>query len=164
MKQLFKHFYLCGKALISSGVIILLFCSFQQNEPTRKSLSDRPNIVFILTDDQRWDMLGCAGNTIISTPNLDKIAEKGVRFSHAFVTTPICATSRASILTGLYERTHDFNFLKPPVKKKDTDICYPYLLKKAGYRTGFVGKFGVKTETSIDSLFSSKKIVTEISL
>jgi arylsulfatase A-like enzyme len=138
--------------------MIIFFCNFQQNEPTQKSISDRPNIVFILTDDQRWDMLGCAGNTIISTPNIDKIAEKGVRFSHAFVTTPICAASRASILTGLYERTHDFNFLKPPVKKKDTDISYPYLLKKAGYRTGFVGKFGVKTEASIDSIFSSKKI------
>lgn len=158
MKQLIIHSYLYGKALISSGMIILLFCSFQQDEPTQKSISDRPNIVFILTDDQRWDMLGCAGNSIISTPNIDKIAEKGVRFSHAFVTTPICAASRASILTGLYERTHDFNFLKPPVKKKDTDISYPYLLKKAGYRTGFVGKFGVKTEASIDSIFSSKKI------
>jgi len=158
MNQLFKQFYVFGMALTSAGMIILFFGSFQENEPTQKSISDRPNIVFILTDDQRWDMLGCAGNTIISTPNLDKIAEKGVRFSHAFVTTPICAASRASILTGLYERTHDFNFQKPPVKKKDTDICYPYLLKKAGYRTGFVGKFGVKTEVSIDSLFSSIKI------
>ncbi|MGB3528334.1 MAG: sulfatase [Saprospiraceae bacterium] len=156
MKNLFNSFYPYGKVTFLSGMIILFFYKFMQDEPPKKSISNPPNIVFILTDDQRWDMLGCAGNPIISTPNIDKLAEKGVRFSHAFVTTPICAASRASILTGLYERTHDFTFKKPPVKKKYTDISYPYLLKKAGYRTGFVGKFGVKMEASIDSIFSSE--------
>jgi len=158
MKNLFKRFYPYGKLVILSGIIILFFCKFRQDVSFKKSISNRPNIIFILTDDQRWDMLGCAGNTIISTPNVDKIAEKGVRFSHAFVTTPICAASRASILTGLYERTHGFNFKKPPIEKKYTDISYPYLLKKAGYQTGFVGKLGVNMETSLDSIFSSKKI------
>ena len=103
-------------------------------------------------------MLGIAGNPIIATPNIDNIAKKGVRFTHTFVTTPICAASRASILTGLFERTHDFTFNKPPLQKAYMDISYPYLLKNAGYRTGFVGKFGVKLATSIDSIFSSKNV------
>ena len=158
MKNIFRSFYSNASVAIISGMIILFFCKFRKDEPTTTNFSSRPNIIFILTDDQRWDMLGCAGNTIISTPNIDKLAEKGVRFSHAFATTPICAASRASLLTGLYERTHGFTFKKPPVKKKYTDISYPYLLKKAGYRTGFVGKLGVNLETPIDSIFSSKKI------
>jgi arylsulfatase A-like enzyme len=156
MKNLLKGYYTYFKNSILSLVIILLFCQFSKDKPKKINTSNRPNIIFILTDDQRWDMLGCAGNTIISTPNIDNIAKKGVRFSHAFVTTPICAASRASILTGLFERTHDFTFGKPPLKKEYINTSYPYLLKNAGYRTGFVGKFGVKLETSIDSIFSSK--------
>lgn len=117
----------------------------------------KPNIIFILTDDQRWDALGYAGNTIIQTPNMDQLARQGIYFKNAFVTTPICPASRASIITGLYERTHDFTFGKD---KRLNDIyalnSYPYLLKKAGYQTGFVGKFGVKVnEGIIDSMFTS---------
>lgn len=158
MKNVFKSFSPFSKMAVFSGLIIMFFCTFSLIEAPDKKNSIRPNIIFILTDDQRWDMMGCAGNTIISTPHMDKLAEMGVRFSHAFVTTPVCAASRASLLTGLYERTHDFTFKKPPVKKKYTDISYPYVLKNAGYRTGFVGKFGVKLETSMDSIFSSETV------
>ena len=68
----------------------------------RNSLQ-RPNILFILTDNQRSDLLGCAGNPIIKTPHLDLLAKRGIRFTNAFATTPICAASRASYLPGLYE-------------------------------------------------------------
>lgn len=104
----------------------------------------KPNIIFILTDDQRWDALGFAGNMIIHTPHMDKLASSGIYFRNAFVTTPICAASRASLLTGLYERTHDYTFGKPNLNNQYMYESYPYLLKKAGYATGFVGKFGVK--------------------
>ena len=77
--------------------------------------SDRPNIVFILVDDQRNDTLGCAGHPILKTPNVDQLAAEGVRFRNMFVTTSICAASRASIFTGLHERTHGYTFGKPPV-------------------------------------------------
>jgi len=109
----------------------------------------KPNIIFILTDDQRWDAMGCAGNPIIQTPNMDQLAQKGVRFEKAFVTTPICAASRASIFTGLYERKTGYTFGQPPLPKKYTDIGYPKLLKDAGYRTGFVGKFGIKVPEEV---------------
>ena len=88
-------------------LLVLLFCQFKPDPKTKKHTANRPNIIFILTDDQRFDMLGCAGNKFIVTPTIDKLAAKGVRFTHAFVTTPICAASRASLFTGLYERTHD---------------------------------------------------------
>jgi arylsulfatase A-like enzyme len=123
----------------------------QQQPPTSK-----PNIVFILTDDQRWDMLGCAGNSIIKTPNVDALAKDGVRFRNMFVTTAICAASRASILTGLYERTHRYTFNTKPITNNHIALSYPALLKKSGYRTGFVGKFGVGVEKgAIKSLFDS---------
>ena len=57
------------------------------------------NVLFLLTDNQRADLLGCAGNPVIQTPNLDAMAAQGTRFTNAFATTPICAASRASYLT-----------------------------------------------------------------
>jgi arylsulfatase A-like enzyme len=104
--------------------------------------SKQPNIIFLLTDDQRWDSLGCV-NPILRTPNIDAMAADGVIFTNAYVTTAICCTSRASFLTGQYARRHgivDFN-------KQFTDEqlagTYPMLMKQSGYRVGFVGKYGV---------------------
>lgn len=104
---------------------------------------ERPNIIFFLSDDHRWDQLGSAGHPILKTPNLDALAASGTRFRNAFVTTSICAASRATILTGLYERTHGYTFRTRPLKESDCQASYPQLLRNAGYRTGFVGKFGV---------------------
>jgi len=106
----------------------------------------KPNIIFILTDDQRWDALGYAGNDRIHTPEMDKLASSGTYFSHAIATTPICAASRASILTGLYERTHKFDFSADAIRDEYMDESYPKLMRDAGYYTGFYGKFGVKFE------------------
>ncbi len=115
-----------------------------------------PNIIFILTDDQRWDAIGYAGNDIIHTPEMDRLAREGTYFHKAFVTTPICAASRASILTGLYERTHDYTFRQPPLAEKYMSESYPTLLRENGYHTGFFGKFGVKYER-LDSLFNESE-------
>ena len=104
---------------------------------------DRPNILFFLSDDHRWDRMGCAGHPFLKTPTMDRLAAEGVRFSNMFVTTSICAASRATLLTGLYERTHQFTFGTPPVAGKFSQASYPAVLRRAGYRTGFIGKFGV---------------------
>lgn len=118
---------------------------------SRTGTSARPNFLFIVTDDQRFDTHGCAGNAIIRTPNVDRLAGEGVRFDRAFVTTPICAASRASILTGTYERTHTYTFTKPPLARAFTDISFPVRLRRAGYRTGFVGKFGVAVGPDVEA-------------
>ena len=107
------------------------------------SVAGRPNIIFFLSDDQRADLLGCAGHPILKTPVIDQLAAQGVRFANTFVTTSICAASRASLFTGLYERTHKYTFGTPPIADPLIDASYPVLLRQAGYRTGFVGKFGV---------------------
>lgn len=120
----------------------LLFILFFLGSLTGLAQEKRPNLIFILTDDQRWDALGYSGNEIIQTPEMDRLAEEGIYFRNAFVTTPICAASRASVLTGLYERTHGYTFgqeLQESFIKKS----YPTLLREAGYRTAFFGKFGI---------------------
>ena len=105
--------------------------------------ADRPNIVFFLADDQRNDQLGCYGHPFVKTPNLDKLAARGTRFTNAFVTTSICASSRATIFTGMVERSHHFTFGTPAIAQEFVTNSYPVLIKQAGYKTGFVGKFGV---------------------
>src|SRR5688572_21119572 len=92
----------------------------------------RPNILFILTDDQRWDTMSCSGNFPIKTPNMDALAADGVRFRNMFVTTSICAASRASILTGLHERTHRYTFGTNPITPEHARISYPRVLRDAG--------------------------------
>ena len=118
---------------------------------------EKPNIVFILTDDQRWDALSYAGNEILQTPQMDELATKGTYFRKAFVTTPICAASRASILTGMYERTHGYTFQQGNLKQAYAATSYPLELKKAGYETGFFGKLGVQYPEA-EKLFDQAEI------
>ncbi len=105
---------------------------------------DRPNIILIVTDDQRWDGLGFAGNDIIQTPHLDKLASQSTYYSNSFVTSPICAASRASLLTGHYERTHKYTFETEPLHEAFVNLSFPKLLKDSGYQMGFFGKLGVR--------------------
>jgi arylsulfatase A-like enzyme len=103
----------------------------------------KPNIIFLFTDDQRWDALGAMGNSIIKTPNLDKMANAGVLFKNAYVTTSICCVSRASVLSGQYESRHGINDFVTSFKEEALKKTYPSLLKNEGYKIGFIGKYGV---------------------
>jgi arylsulfatase A-like enzyme len=103
----------------------------------------RPNLIVLLTDDQRWDSMSCAGNSILQTPNIDALAAGGVRFTNSFVTTAICMSSRASIFTGLYARCHGLLTGMQSLTPRLFANSYPMLLRQAGYRTGFVGKWGL---------------------
>lgn len=98
-----------------------------------------PNVLVILTDDQRWDAMGCAGNRLIKTPNMDRLAAEGVRFANVFVTTSLCSPSRASLLSGQYARRHRVlnNFTEYP----NALPSYPRRLKEAGYETAYIGKW-----------------------
>ena len=116
---------------------------FAGNHQSEACAEQRPNIIFILTDDQRWDALGYAGNKIIQTPEMDKLARDGSFFQYGISSTPICSASRASIFTGLYERTHKYTFQTGDIRSEYMDKSYPRLLSEAGYYTGFFGKFGV---------------------
>ncbi len=111
---------------------------------------ERPNIVLLVTDDQRWDSLGCMGNPIVRTPHIDRMAGDGVVFTNNFVTTSICMTSRASIFTGLYARSHGINDFQQPFTDEAYSRTYPELLRKAGYRMGFIGKWGIGGKLPVD--------------
>jgi arylsulfatase A-like enzyme len=113
----------------------------------------RPNIVFILVDDQRNTSLGCAGHPQIKTPVIDRLAAQGVRFENAFVQTPICMASRANLFTGLTTTTHGYH-AKPgnPVRQADLDTSFPTLLRQAGYKTAFYGKQHVTWEKGVNGM------------
>ena len=101
----------------------------------------RPNILVILSDDQRADHLGVNGHPVLRTPNLDKLATEGMNFRNAFASSTACTPNRTCLLTGQYERKHGVNFNSASSLKEEAwDRTYPMLLKKAGYYVGYVGK------------------------
>lgn len=103
---------------------------------------NRPNIIFLFTDDQAYDTLGCYGNPNVKTPNIDRLGNEGVIFDRHYDTTAICMASRANVMSGLYEYKSGTNFMHGPMARKLWEESYPLLLREAGYRTGFGGKFG----------------------
>lgn len=112
------------------------------SQPSSGAVSDsRPNIVFILVDDLRWDELGCAGHPFVKTPNIDRIAGEGARFRNAFLTTPLCSPSRASFLTGQYAHTHGITDNVNRSAASHKLVTFPLLLHQSGYETAFIGKW-----------------------
>ena len=99
----------------------------------------RPNIIFILTDDHRWDHLGFLGHPFLRTPNLDRLAGEGVNFANAFVVTSLCSPSRATFLTGMYAHQHGVK--NNLTHWRDSNVTVLELLKNAGYDTAFIGKW-----------------------
>jgi arylsulfatase A-like enzyme len=127
-----------------AGTLAAAGCASRGPRPTAEGRP--PNIIFLLTDDQRWDTLGCMGNPIVKTPQMDRLAEQGVLFLNNFVTTSICAVSRASFFTGLYARCHGIHDFATSLTPEQHERSYPVMLRRAGYRTGFIGKYGVGRE------------------
>lgn len=135
--------------VLSVVVLLLIGCG---KKTKIEGVEEKPNIIFILTDDQRWDALGYAGNELAYTPEMDELARSGVFFKNTIATTPICAASRASIISGLLERTHNYSFTTGNMKEEYMQNAYPRILKNSGYYTGLYGKFGVKYD-KLDSLY-----------
>lgn len=112
---------------------------------SNSSQYDRPNIIFILTDDQRYDELGFV-NPVLRTPHMDDLAAEGVHFSNAFVTTSLCSPSRASILTGQMMHNHGVIDNNRPLPEGLE--LFPGRLRAAGYQTALVGKWHMGGEVS----------------
>ncbi len=130
-----------GSLFLIFPVLLLEACS---GKPEKK-----PNFIILIADDQRWDQLSCADDPIIpelKTPNIDRLAHGGLFYRNAFVTSPICAVSRASIMTGRYASSHGMNHFNTPMMPDVLDKTYPAVLKDHGYTTGVLGKWGMGTE------------------
>jgi arylsulfatase A-like enzyme len=111
-------------------------CSFTDSATAQRS---RPNIVLIIADDMSWDDCGAYGHPTIRTPNIDRLAAEGMRFTNAFLTTSSCSPSRASIITGRYPHNTDAEQLHWPLPPEQK--TFVELLKRAGYWTAAVGKW-----------------------
>ena len=124
-------------------VVILFGCSSEK--PIGVDSVRRPNIIFIMTDDHTHDQMSSAGNDLIKTPGMDRLAREGVRFGNAFSTNSLCAPSRATILTGCYSAVNGImgnSEGKDRVEALDTSLpTFPLLLQGVGYQTGIVGKW-----------------------
>lgn len=101
----------------------------------------RPNIVFFFTDDQTTSTLGCYGNPIVQTPQIDALAARGMRFENAFVSQAICWVSRTSVLTGLTGRSYGTPDQPDQTRPEIAETLYSDLLRQGGYRTGLFGKW-----------------------
>jgi len=119
-------------------LVIALFLSLYFSAITAQ---DRPNFVFILTDDQSYGYLGCTGNEVVQTPHIDRLAQEGILFDNAHVTSAICTPSRVSILLSQHERRHNVNFNSgTSVAPEAWANSYPVVMRQAGYYTGWIGK------------------------
>jgi len=108
------------------------------------SQAERPNIIFILADDLGYGDLGCYGQRKIATPNLDRLAQEGIRFTQAYAGSTVCAPSRACLMTGLHTgHTTIRGNKKPEVGMRPEEITVASLLKQAGYQTAIFGKWGL---------------------
>jgi arylsulfatase A-like enzyme len=121
-------------------VVVAAFCFLSATETVCLAAdSDRPNILYIMSDDHAYNALSCYGSKINKTPNLDRIANEGMRFDNCFVTNSICGPCRAVVLTGKF--SHLNGFVRNGNRFDATQQTYPKLLQKAGYQTAVVGKW-----------------------
>jgi len=124
--------------LVTSALILFPTFLLSQSQP------QRPNILFIMTDDHAYQAISSYGSRINQTPNLDRIANEGMRFNRSFCTNSICAPSRAVLLTGKY--SHVNGQIDNAVTFDGTQETFPKLLQRAGYQTAIIGKWHLKSD------------------
>ena len=129
---------LSRRALMAGGLSLPALAA-----PAPPRRDSRPNIVFVITDDLRFDGLACTGHAFARTPNLDRLAREGVSFTNFFTAVPLCSPSRASFLTGLYPHQHRIinNDKHGLGEISHTLVTFPRVLRESGYETAFIGKW-----------------------
>ena len=108
----------------------------------------KPDIIFILVDDLRWDELGYAGHSFAKTPNIDRIAHQGIRFRNAFTSAPLCSPARACLLTGQHVSHHGILDNTNRSEHSHKLRTFPMALQKSGYRTAYIGKWHMGNDDS----------------
>lgn len=136
LKSNFKYFVVSIRYLLIPGILLLISCKNENSQDAPKS--EKPNIVFIMTDDHAYQAISAYSDKLIQTPNIDRIAHEGMLFTNASVTNSICAPSRATILTGKHSHLH--GKIDNISKFDTTNVTFPQLFQKAGYQTAMFGK------------------------
>ncbi len=132
-------------AVILFSTATAAFTQSAEKKAEDERIKPRPNIIFILADDHRWDAFGCMNHPFIDTPNLDALAEGGILFSNSFCTTSLCSPSRASFLTGEYPHIHGVT-TNHTIWDEEQNTSFLEILHDNGYETAFIGKWHMPGE------------------
>ena len=133
--------------------VLFLFCvtwdagAATSGRGSAQQVKKRPNIIFLMTDDQASYSLGCYGNRDVRTPNIDSLAKDGIMFRRHYDSTAICMASRATVMSGMYEYKHGCNFTHGALLEEHWQRSYPVLLRQAGYMTALAGKIGFEVKS-----------------
>ena len=127
---------ICVKVLFQATALLPFLFVQPGSTAASDSADKRPNILWIYVDDMS-DWLGCSGDPIAQTPNIDSLAENGVRFDHAFIPAPVCSTTRSALITGTMQTTHGLHHHRTMIKYPlpDDIVTIPELFRRAGYVT-----------------------------
>ncbi len=136
-----RRVWLCTVCMVIAMLLSFTLCLFAEDQ---EESDQRPNIVFIFTDDHAVQAIGAYGSKINKTPNIDRIAENGVVFANSFCCNSICAPSRAAILTG--KHSHKNGHMNNQTTFDPSQTTFPKLFQKAGYQTALIGKWHLKSE------------------
>jgi arylsulfatase A-like enzyme len=128
-----------------------------------ESSGERPNSVLFYTDDQSYHALGLV-EPYFHTPHTDRFAAEEIVFHNAFVTTAVCAVSRASLLTGQHIKRHGIDSFDRPLSKEQMEKSFPGLLRDAGCRTAFLGKFAIGQSRSVPQEVDLRAVATSMRL
>ncbi|MHC4759576.1 MAG: sulfatase family protein, partial [Planctomycetota bacterium] len=134
--------------VISVLLILMSFSAVSNSESQEKKETQKPNMLFILTDDQSQIDMGVYGHTLLETPNMDKLAQEGMVFENAFTSTAMCVPSRTTLYTGLYPMRHGAHPNHAPIRSGVR--CVADYLGELGYKVGLIGKIHVNPESAFN--------------
>ncbi len=137
------------RSLTTKAAVIVVFVFLFTNENwfAVHARAEKPNIIFVLADDLGFNQIGCYGDTPIKTPNLDRLAKNGIRFTQAYSGNTVCSPSRVSLFTGRDGRLMENN--SNTVQLRDIDVTFAHVLKHAGYDTALFGKYSIGSQMGV---------------
>ena len=138
-RRLVRFVIFCFLTSVLNSSSFLLHAADSDLKLDRIAGAKQRNVVFIFSDDHRYDVMGFMGHPFVETPHMDFMAEQGVHFKNAFVTTSLCSPSRASVLTGQF--MHNHGVVDNNTRAKEGMVFFPNYLQQAGYETAFIGKW-----------------------